>query len=100
MGWNLIKLDSAHWPVIDNLDELELDRQNRPIIKVISETNIWYSDTDLGENDEGEHFKVIERSRKDGIDTIIIRFSDDDTYYSTNFNLNCADGEFAISYKI
>ena len=95
-GWNLLILDEDNWPVIDNLGELELDSQNRPIVKVISGASTWYSDEDLGETDEGQHFKVIERSRKDGIDTIIIRISDN---YTPDYELEYADGEFAISYR-
>lgn len=95
-GWNLLILDEENWPVVDNLGELELDSQNRPILKVISGSSIWYSDEDLGENDSGQHFMVVEKSRKNGITTIIFRISDN-TY--PDFSLQQADGEFAISYQ-
>lgn len=97
-NWNMLVLDDNNWPIIDNLGDIELDEQGRPI--VIVEENygdiIWYSDEDLGENDSGLHFMVVEKSRKDGITTIIFRISDDP---SPAFYLSQADGEFAISYQ-
>ena len=97
-NWNMLVLDDDHWPIIDNVGDIALDKQGRPI--VIVEENygdvIWYSDEDLGENDSGLHFMVVEKSRKDGITTIIFRISDDP---SPAFSLSQADGEFAISYQ-
>ena len=97
-NWNMLVLDDNNWPIIDNLGDIKLDEQGRPI--VIDEENygdvIWYSDEDLGKNDSGLHFMVVEKSRKDGITTIIFRISDDP---SPDFRLSQADGEFAISYQ-
>lgn len=96
--WNLLILDDDHWPLVENLGDIELDEQGRPI--VIVEENygdvVWYSDEDLGENDSGLHFMVVEKSRKDNITTIIFRISDNS---SPDFSLSQADGEFAISYR-
>ena len=96
--WNLLILDDDHWPLVENLGDIELDKQGRPI--VIVEENygdvVWYSDEDLGENDSGLHFMVVEKSRKDNITTIIFRISDKS---SPDFSLSQADGEFAISYR-
>ena len=49
----------------------------------------------------GKHFMIVEESRKDGINTIIYRFSDNyaSSIYASCFNLDSADGEFAISYR-
>ena len=99
--------------VIDNLPELELDSNNRPIVifeAVGYGTSFTFSDTDLEENknvtaifdpslgprEHGLHFMVVEESRQDGINTIIFRVSDRS---DSDYTISNADAEFAISYR-
>lgn len=99
--------------VIDNLPELELDSNNRPIVIFEAagyDRSFTFSDTDLEENknitaifdpslgprEHGLHFMVVEESRQDGINTIIFRVSDRNDY---DYTISNADAEFAISYR-
>ena len=117
---NAVYLDDENWPVVDNLEDIELDKNKRPIVIVKSDNAIYYSDTDLAAGQTlsapitlteekdclmGQHFMIVEESKQGDVSTIIYRFSDDyinpesSNIYPSNFDLATADGEFAISYK-
>lgn len=93
--YGIIILTPETYHIRDNLPEIELDENKRPIIKMYFERNgcIWYSDG----ADAADHFLILDEEEKNGLKVIAIRTSDD---YNINFSPQDADAEFMILYKV
>ncbi len=92
--YGIIILTPETYHIRDNLPEIELDENKRPIIKMYFEGNgrIWYSDG----ADAADHFKILDEEEKNGLKVIAIRTSD----IYVNFDPQDADAEFMILYKV
>lgn len=99
------KVVTADTCVIDAIEDIQLDKNQRPIVIFESGSTVNYSDNEdlsylTAENpntvNQPLRFKIISESRTAGIDTIVFRVSDRS---DRNFSIENADAEFAISYR-
>lgn len=92
--YGIIVLTPENYHIRNNLPEIELDENKRPIIKMYFEGtgSIWYSDG----ADAANHFKILDEEEKNGLKVIAIRTSD----IYVDFDPEDADAEFMILYNV
>lgn len=92
--YGIIMLTPENYHIRDNLPEIELDENKRPIIKMYFEGSgsIWYSDG----ADAANHFRILDEEEKNGLKVIAIRTSDT----HVDFDPEDADAEFMILYAV
>ena len=93
--YGIITLTPENYHIRDNLPEIELDENKRPIIKMYFEGSgglTWYSDGP----DAASHFRILDEEEKNGLKVIAIRTSDK----YLNFDPQDADAEFMILYTV
>lgn len=90
---NSVALTEENYHIKDCLPELELDANNRPIIKMQCGGYVYVSD----DADAADHFRVLEEKTNNGLKATVIRTSD---WAGVDFTLNGADAEFIIIYRV
>lgn len=91
---NSIELVPETYHIRDNLPEIELDANNRPIIKMyFAYQYTWYSDS----VDAAQHFKILDEEEKNNLKAIVYRTSDN---LPADFSLVHGDAEFMLLYNV
>lgn len=90
---NSIALTEENYHIVDNLPDLALDTNNRPIIKMQCGDTTWYSD----DADAASHFQIQDETVVNNLKATVFRMSD---WAGIDFSLDGADAEFIVIYNV
>ena len=91
-------INDASECIVDNLPEIELDSQDRPLVvhENYSRTGVLHGSYHFSENNS--MFRVMDEKIENHLHLVIYRISDNGGSFDSEFSLANADAEFAIIY--